>query len=124
MRIRDLISDVCSSDLLRHPHRDRAGLMNWFTGVLVYCMVWVVVLLTVLPWGVRAPDAPTAGHEPGAPEQPMLPKKFHITTLTAALIWGIIYVVIDQKRMSFRVNADHLLKPGFCHFPRPPSIHH
>src|SRR3546814_12807705 len=80
--------------------------MNWFTGVLVYCMVWVVVLLTVLPWGVRAPDAPTAGHEPGAPEQPMLLKKFLITTLIAALIWGIIYVVIAQNWFSFDRKSD------------------
>src|SRR3546814_12958943 len=85
-------------------------------------MVWVVVLLTVLPWGVRAPDAPTAGHEPGAPEQPMLPKKFLITTLIAALIWGIIYVVIDQNWISFRANVDPFVKPGSSPFARAPAL--
>jgi predicted secreted protein len=86
--------------------------MNWFTGVLVYCMVWVVVLLCVLPWGVRAPDAPEAGHEPGAPEQPMLLKKFVVTTLIAAAVWGGIYLVIDQGWVSFRDSVDPFVKPS------------
>jgi len=79
--------------------------MNWFTGVLVYCMVWVVVLLTVLPWGVRPSDAPEAGHEPGAPERPLLLRKFIITTLIAAVVWGAIYLVIDRGWISFRGGA-------------------
>jgi predicted secreted protein len=86
--------------------------MNWFTGVLVYCMVWVVVLLTVLPWGVRPPDAPGAGHEPGAPERPMLVKKFVVTTLIAAAVWGVIYLVIDQGWISFRDSVEPFVKPA------------
>ena len=86
--------------------------MNWFTGVLVYCMVWVVVLLCVLPWGVQAPEAPEAGHEPGAPERPMLLKKFIITTLIAAAVWAGIYLVIDQGWVSFRDSVDPFVKPG------------
>jgi len=86
--------------------------MNWFTGVLVYCMIWVVVLLTVLPWGVRPPDAPGAGHEPGAPERPMLVKKFVVTTLIAAALWGAIYLVIDQGWISFRDSVEPFVKPA------------
>jgi predicted secreted protein len=86
--------------------------MNWFTGVLVYCMIWVVVLLTVLPWGVRPPDAPGAGHEPGAPERPMLLKKFIVTTLIAAALWGVIYLVIDQGWISFRDSVEPFVKPA------------
>jgi len=86
--------------------------MNWFTGVLVYCMIWVVVLLTVLPWGVRPPDAPEAGHEPGAPERPMLLGKFLVTTLIAAAVWGVFYVVIDQGWISFRDSVEPFQKPG------------
>lgn len=86
--------------------------MNWFTGILVYCMVWVVVLLCVLPWGVRAPDTPEAGHEPGAPERPMLLKKFLITTLVAAMVWGGIYLIIDQGWVSFRDGVDPFVKPN------------
>jgi predicted secreted protein len=86
--------------------------MNWFTGVLVYCMIWVVVLLTVLPWGVRPPDAPGAGHEPGAPERPMLLRKFLVTTLIAAALWSVIYLVIDQGWISFRDSVEPFVKPA------------
>jgi predicted secreted protein len=86
--------------------------MNWFTGILVYCMVWVVVLLTVLPFGVRPSEAPEAGHEPGAPERPMLLRKFVIATLISAVIWAGIYVVIDQGWISFRDSVDPFVKPG------------
>ena len=86
--------------------------MNWFTGILVYFMVWMVVLLTVLPWGVRPPDAPGAGHEPGAPEQPMMLKKFLITTLISAVIWSGVYVVIDQGWVSFHDMVQPFEKPG------------
>ena len=86
--------------------------MNWFTGVLVYCMIWVVVLLTVLPWGVRPPDAPGAGHEPGAPERPLLLRKFLVTTLIAAALWSVIYLVIDQGWISFRDSVEPFVKPA------------
>ena len=86
--------------------------MNWFTGVLVYSMIWVVVLLTVLPWGVRPPDAPGAGHEPGAPERPLLLRKFLVTTLIAAALWSVIYLVIDQGWISFRDSVEPFVKPA------------
>jgi predicted secreted protein len=79
--------------------------MNWFTGILVYTMVWVVVLLTVLPWGVRPAEHPEPGHEPGAPERPLLLRKMIATSLIAAAIWGGIYVVIDQGWISFRESV-------------------
>ena len=85
--------------------------MSWFTGILVYFMVFMVVLLTVLPWGVRPSEAPETGHEPGAPERPMLLKKFIATALIALAIWGGIYVVIDRGWISFRDNVEPLTKP-------------
>ncbi|WP_340119126.1 DUF1467 family protein [Pelagibius sp. 7325] len=95
--------------------------MNWFTGVLVYGMVWIVVLLTVLPWGVRPPDAPETGHEPGAPEKPMLVRKFVVTSLISLAIWGAIYVVIDQGWISFRDSVDPFVKPGATESTPPGS---
>src|SRR3546814_17700131 len=105
--------------------------MSWFTGILVYCMVWVVVLLTVLPWGVRPPDAPVAGHEPGAPEQPGLLTKFLVTTLNAAVIWGAVFLVIDQGWISFRDTVMPSPKPvpfafhitTYCHPPPANPTH-
>lgn len=86
--------------------------MNWFTGILVYAMVWVVVLLTVLPFGVRRVEAPEAGHEPGAPERPLLLRKFLITSAIAAVIWTGIYVVVDQNWISFRQGVEPFVKPS------------
>lgn len=79
--------------------------MNWFTGVLVFSMVWCVVFLTVLPFGVRRVENPEPGHEAGAPEKPMLIRKVLITSAIAALVFLAIYYVIEQNWISFRTGA-------------------
>lgn len=79
--------------------------MNWFTGILVYCMVWCVVFLTVLPFGVRRVENPEPGHEAGAPEKPMLLRKVLATTALAAVVFAAIYFVIEQNWISFRAGA-------------------
>jgi predicted secreted protein len=76
--------------------------MNWFTGLLVYGMIWMVVLLTVLPWGVHRAEEPEPGHEPGAPEKPMMWRKVLATSAIAAVIWAGVYVVIDRGWITFR----------------------
>jgi len=76
--------------------------MNWFTGVLVYVMIWWVVLFTVLPWGIKVPEEPEPGHATSAPEQPRLVRKFTVTTVIATLLWGLAYYLIDSGLISFR----------------------
>ncbi len=78
--------------------------MNWFTGILVYTMVWCVVFLTVLPFGVRRTENPEPGHEVGAPERPMLWRKVLITSCIAAVISLGIYYVVEQDWISFRAG--------------------
>ena len=85
--------------------------MSWFTGILVYFMVFMVVLLTVLPFGVRRSETPETGHEPGAPEKPLLVKKFIATALISLVIWGVIYLIIDQGWISFRESVEPFRKP-------------
>jgi len=65
-------------------------------------MIWMVVLLTVLPWGVRKVEEPEPGHEPGAPEKPMLWRKVFITSAISAVIWVGAYVVITNDWITFR----------------------
>ena len=79
--------------------------MNWFTGILVYCMVWCVVFLTTLPFGVKRLENPPPGHEVGAPERPMLWRKVLATTLISAVIFTLIFFIIEQDWISFRPNA-------------------
>jgi predicted secreted protein len=76
--------------------------MNWFTGVVVFLIIWWVVLFAVLPWGVRRVEEPEEGHDPGAPEKPLLARKFLATTVISAVLWGIAYVTIESDLFSFR----------------------
>lgn len=76
--------------------------MNWFTGVMVYVMIWWVVLFTVLPWGIKVPEEPEPGHAASAPEKPRLARKFAITTVIATLLWGLAYYLIESELISFR----------------------
>lgn len=76
--------------------------MSWFTGVLLYVIIWWVVLFMVLPWGARPPDEPETGHEPGAPQRPMVLRKALATTLLAALVWLGVYALITSDVMTFK----------------------
>ncbi len=76
--------------------------MNLFTGVMVYVIVWWLVLLTVLPFGNRAPETVEPGLAESAPERPRMWTKAAVTTVLASLIWGIIYWIIDAGLISLR----------------------
>ena len=76
--------------------------MTWFTGVMVYIVIWWMVLLTVLPWGVKVPDNPEPGHATSAPQNPMMWRKALATTLIAAVLWGIAYWLIESELLSLR----------------------
>lgn len=76
--------------------------MSWFNGLVVYFCVWWVVFFMVLPWGVRRVENPEIGHEPGAPEKPMLWRKALITTALALVVWLVIYTLVEMELFSFR----------------------
>lgn len=76
--------------------------MTVLTGLVAYIILWWLVLFMVLPWGVRAPEAPGAGHVASAPVAPRLGLKFGVTTGIATLLWTIAYAVIEANLISFR----------------------
>jgi predicted secreted protein len=76
--------------------------VSWFTGILVYVVIWWIVIFMVLPWGVRRTEEPEPGHDAGAPANPMLWRKALITTVIAAVVWGIAYYLIDSELLSLR----------------------
>jgi predicted secreted protein len=80
--------------------------MTWFTGIVVYVLVWWTVLFAVLPFWTRPvtdPDEKT--HFRGAPERPLLLRKVLVTTLVAALVWLAIWAVIESDLISFRIES-------------------
>jgi predicted secreted protein len=63
------------------------------TQILIFLVIWWLTLFAVLPWGVRRTESSDAGHDPGAPANPMLLKKAIVTTAVAGVIWGAIFIV-------------------------------
>jgi len=76
--------------------------MNWFTGTMVFVVVWWTVIFAVLPWGNRPPEKVEPGHATSAPAKPRLALKFAVTTVLAALIWVAIDQAVRHGLVSFR----------------------
>ena len=76
--------------------------MGWFTGIVVYFLVWWVTLFAILPLWVRPAEPDDPGHPAGAPQRPRLLLKAAVTSLVAAVIWLGIYVVVSSPWFSFR----------------------
>lgn len=76
--------------------------MTWFTGFVVYFLIWWTILFAVLPWGVRREENPEPGHDPGAPARPYLWIKVGVTTVVAGLLWLVAYWLITAPWISFR----------------------
>jgi predicted secreted protein len=76
--------------------------MNWFTGIIVYVLVWWVALFAILPLWVAPAEPGDLGHAAGAPKQPLLRRKVLVTSLVAAVIWIAIYALVRSSWLSFR----------------------
>ncbi|MBM3486806.1 MAG: DUF1467 family protein [Alphaproteobacteria bacterium] len=80
--------------------------MSVLAGIVVFVIVWWLVFFTTLPWGVRSPHEAglpvEPGHAPSAPVRPRLWLKAAVTTAITAVIWIIVYIVIDRDWVSFR----------------------
>jgi predicted secreted protein len=77
--------------------------MNWFTGLVVYVLIWWTVLFAVLPIGTRpVVDADERTGWRGAPERPRLLMKVIVTTLVAGVVWLAAWLLITSDYVSFR----------------------
>jgi predicted secreted protein len=79
-----------------------AKFMNWLTGIVVYVLVWWVTLFAMLPLWVTPSEPGGEGHDPGAPQRPLLGRKLALTTFVAAVIWVGIYILVKEPWFSFR----------------------
>jgi len=75
--------------------------MGVMTSISIYLVIWWTVLFAVLPWGVQSHHEagvdPGDGGDPGAPVNPNIKKKFITTTWISAIIFAILFVVIQFK---------------------------
>jgi len=77
--------------------------VTWFTGLIVYILVWWLTLFAVLPlWTRPVVDPETAEHFRGAPERPYLLRKVLVTSVVSGVIWLGIWAVIESDLISFR----------------------
>jgi predicted secreted protein len=77
--------------------------MNWFTGVVLFVMIWWTALFAVLPIGTKPmaqPDDKSGWR--GAPERPNILGKVIVTTLVASVLWAGSYLLIRSDYVSFR----------------------
>jgi predicted secreted protein len=77
--------------------------MNWFTGVVLFVIIWWTALFAVLPIGTKPlVQADEKSGWRGAPEQPRLLRKAVITTIVACILWSGSYLLIQSDYVSFR----------------------
>ena len=76
--------------------------MNWFTGVASYLVIWWLVIFAVLPFGVKPVPEDDPGHAAGAPAHPHLVGKAIATTVIAAALWLVLYLIVSSDFWSFR----------------------
>ena len=77
--------------------------MNWFTGLVLYVLIWWIVLFAVLPIGTRpVEDADARSGWRSAPEHPRLLMKVMLTTLVAGVVWFGAWLLITSDWLSFR----------------------
>ena len=78
--------------------------------IVVFIIAWWLVLFMVLPFGVRTSEEAGEDAEPGtaesAPHKPLILRKMLITTLIAAVIWLIYWLIVRYNI----VTLDDLMK--------------
>ncbi|HEY1414044.1 MAG TPA: DUF1467 family protein [Rhodopila sp.] len=77
--------------------------MNWFTGVVLFVIIWWTALFAVLPIGTKpVVQADDKSGWRGAPEHPHMLRKVFITTIVACALWAGSYLLIQSDYISFR----------------------
>jgi predicted secreted protein len=77
--------------------------MNWFTGVVLFVIIWWTALFAVLPIGTKPViQADDKSGWRGAPEKPGMLRKVILTTIVACVLWTGSYLLIRSDYLSFR----------------------
>ena len=70
------------------------------TAVGMYFVLWWLVLLTVLPWGVRREEKPESGNDPGAPHKHHIWQKFAATSLLTFAPFFLVYWLVTSGAVT------------------------
>jgi predicted secreted protein len=77
--------------------------MTPVTAIAMYVVIWWIVLFAVLPFGVKPTTEPGGkGQMTGAPEKPMMAKKVLWTSIAAAIVWLIIFAIVQSDLLPVR----------------------
>lgn len=80
--------------------------MSWFTGAMVFVILWWLVFFMTLPIGARsyheAGERTEAGNAESAPISPRLWLKAAVATAIAAVLTAIVIYLIETGGISFR----------------------
>ena len=66
------------------------------TFLVIFVISWWLILFLVLPVGISKQKNVKFGNDPGAPNEPMLKKKFLITTIIALILTLIIIYIKNE----------------------------
>ena len=70
------------------------------TAIAIYFIIWWVVLFAVLPWGIHSQQESgevAPGTDPGAPAAHVIWRKLFWTTVTAAVVFGVLAFIYKEN---------------------------
>ena len=74
--------------------------------IVVYVIIWWIVFFSVLPVGIQSNKEKfrekIEGVDPGAPNNPKIPRKFLITTIITSIIFIVIYYLVEFDLLNLR----------------------
>ena len=76
--------------------------MGLFGLIVVYVIAWWLIFFMSLPFGVRHDRKVDEGHDPGAPDKPMLWRKAAAATVISFVLVGGIFLADDLEWIAFR----------------------
>ncbi len=79
-------------------------MVEFLKGFLVYVIIWWIVLFTMLPIGIQKSHKIDKGHADGAPKNPLILKKFLITSIISFFLWLIVFYLIKKEFYTFQYN--------------------
>jgi predicted secreted protein len=82
--------------------------MSWWTILAIYFVVWWTILFAVLPWGMRTQEEEgevVLGTTASAPVRPRLVAKAFWTSVVAAVLVGVFWIVVVRYGLSLSAVA-------------------